>query len=112
LPGLAPAAGKPGAKLLRQSVEESRDGDPEGGREEVQSTCRYPVFAKFILLDLLSADPHQRSQCFEAESCLKPSLPKAVADIDVDWMNFVRFNGSVRWPIVLRSGQAAATDHR
>lgn len=76
--------------MLRQSLEEGCDGYPKGGSEEVQSTCRYPVFAKFILLDLLRADTHQGSQCFETESCLKPPLSKAVADSDVYRMNFVR----------------------
>ncbi len=58
LPGLASAVGKLRTKVLRQSLEESCDGYPKGGSEEVQSTCRYPVFAKFILLDLLGANAH------------------------------------------------------
>ena len=112
MPGLAPAVGKLRAKVLRQSLEESCDGYPKGGSEEVQSTCRYPVFAKFILLDLLAADTHQGSQCFQAQSCLKPSLSKAVADIDVYWMNFCPLGGSVHWPIVLHCALAAAMGHR
>ena len=100
------------SKVLRQSPEESCDGYPKGGSKEVQSTCRYPVFAKFILLDLLAADTHQGSQCFQAQGCLKPSLSKAVADIDVYWMNFCPLGGPVHWPIVLHCASAAARGHR
>ena len=110
--GLAPAVGKLRTKVLRQSLEEGCDGYPKGCSAEVQSTCRYPVFAKFILLDLLGADTHQGSQCFEAESCLKPPLSKAVADSDVYRMNFCPLGGSVHWPIVLRCALAATIGHR
>jgi hypothetical protein len=50
---------------------------------------------EFILLDLLGGDTHQVSQSIQTQTSLKASLLQAVANMDVDWMNFCPLGGSV-----------------
>jgi hypothetical protein len=76
-------------------LEEIADGYLKGAREKIQSASRYSILPEFILLDLLGGDTHQVSQSIQTQTSLKASLLQAVANMDVDWMNFCPLGGSV-----------------